>query len=205
MPLHDGPKDFRDYVEEYIQVHKCHGQAPFIKLSTDVDYVPKIALTDYWRVDRIRGVLNDTGVSAQHVRDNYLITFSILAWEGNVEYISRFISLGFTDKKMLPLVDTPAQWRDDDNMRCFIEGQFMDTQWMFCPLVLDTILVKRELDPRHILPYKVEQRLNPECDPEDDAVLHKIVWDSNCLLAPLPSVGIASSQSKIHSQVPSLC
>lgn len=140
-------------------------------------------LTDYWTDQRINQLLlftfsNPIHVPNDKIRKSYLKTLSILVCMDKPGYIQHFITQDLDDHR-LPHLSKPQDLPVDQS---FMET-FMETQWQFCPLRFCPLrfedrIFMRDVHPDHIMPVKSLDRLTPETQDVDRAVVYKAVLHS---------------------------
>ncbi|KAK3382680.1 kinase-like domain-containing protein [Lasiosphaeria ovina] len=180
MPPTDVIHEFKDYVENYITDHGCHGQ----DLWGPRDFVPRVALADFWDRDKVIDVLCSGGTyraDITKILDDHLVGFSILVWISRPRSINLFMSVGGgLDDAKLPRSGTPTEWEDVPENKDILD-EFCKAQWKFCPLTLDHRLRLSNLDSFHIIPITSKELLDPQADEEEAVVVYKATWHSSCL------------------------
>lgn len=166
---HPGPiVEFKEHIEgHFLNGLRASGQPQRFVFSD--------TLTDYWTDQRINQLLLGTFLNPVHVpndkiRKSYLKTLSILVCMDKPGYIKDFISQDLDDHR-LPHLSKPQDLPVDQS---FMET-FMETQWQFCPLRFEDRIYMRKVHPDHIMPIKSLDRLTPETQDVDRAVVSKAV------------------------------
>ncbi|KAF4842412.1 PR5-like receptor kinase [Colletotrichum siamense] len=166
----------RRHVDDYIERYDCHGVNGY---GSRLPFVPEVALTDFWSVEKITAVLCHDEDLVLHnpevVMEHYIVVFSILVLTSKAANLDLFTQLDLSDKS-LPLDTTPKSYRDSTYNDVF--ESFMDMQWKFCPMSLYLPLgpkpSKRNLLPDVILPISGKEKINPKANEEiNTAVLYK--------------------------------
>lgn len=180
--MDSGPqKKFCTYVESRL-VDGVNGQ------GETVAYVPPSALENYWSQANVDDILDSherpIQESSTFITKNLRHIFSNLVYTGHPQQISWFCaSVRSLSDHHLPfsVQDLPQN--------CTWSKDFLEHQWMFCPLSFthDTVF-KRTLHSRHILPVAYEACLTGSAGASDAATLWRVHMQSECTL-PLSKVG----------------
>lgn len=165
----------RRHIDRYVEKYECYGVNG---CGHRLPFVPEVALTDFWTVEKITAVLCHEGFisqSPEEIMEHYITVFSILVLTSKAANLSLFTEVNLSDKS-LPLDSTPKSYRDSPYNDVF-EG-FMSTQWKFCPMSLYLPLgpkpSKRNLSPDIIIPILRKEKINPNANEETNtAVLYK--------------------------------
>ncbi|KAK7598514.1 hypothetical protein V3481_000140 [Fusarium oxysporum f. sp. vasinfectum] len=180
--MDSGPqKKFCTYVESRL-VDGVNGQ------GETVAYVPPSALENYWSQANVDDILDSHERPIQEnstfITKNLRHIFSNLVYTGHPQQISWFCaSVRSLSDHHLPfsVQDLPQN--------CTWSKDFLEHQWMFCPLSFthDTVF-KRTLHSRHILPVAYEACLTDSAGASDAATLWRVHMQSECTL-PLSKAG----------------
>ncbi|KAJ4125752.1 hypothetical protein NW765_001526 [Fusarium oxysporum] len=180
--MDSGPqKKFCTYVESRL-VDGVNGQ------GETVAYVPPSALENYWSQANVDDILDSherpIQESSTFITKNLRHIFSNLVYTGHPQQISWFCaSVRSLSDHHLPfsVQDLPQN--------CTWSKDFLEHQWMFCPLSFthDTVF-KRTLHSRHILPVVYEACLTGSAGASDAATLWRVHMQSECTL-PLSKAG----------------
>ncbi|KAK4213566.1 kinase-like domain-containing protein [Rhypophila decipiens] len=153
---HDIRVEFLEFIAKS-KAPGCNG------LSEDCHYIPRKALDDYWSKDMVTSVISKAGprVPDGFVARDYRTILSILVYINKLNHISEFVRRQLDDSN-LPFhsPEWPYEINDPRNKFNDTIQQFYDNQWSFCPLDLsrDSVIHKRVLHPRHILPFAEKRR-----------------------------------------------
>ncbi|KIL87932.1 hypothetical protein FAVG1_08814 [Fusarium avenaceum] len=149
-----------DHFRLYVEANLALG------VNGDDEKVPYIApamLKSYWTKRRVDDILNaqkpPISQSADIIISQYLRIFSILVYIGEPRKISWFCSnIRYMNDIALPLD------KNSFPIRCPWASAFLETQWMFSPLIfMPDLLYKRTVPCKTILPVTYERPLTEKC------------------------------------------
>ncbi|KAF4869297.1 hypothetical protein CGCSCA1_v011541 [Colletotrichum siamense] len=177
-----GITEFKQYVSQYIESNGCYGRNGY---NDRVAFMPRIALKEFWTMERIENVLRsptDRIQATSHtIQSHYVVVFSILVFMSQPEHIPIFIQGGTEDSK-LPLDTTPYAYSEtSESLHVFDE--FQKEQWKFCPLEFDTgdKLSNRHLSPYHVVPVlEKEEIVSRGAADEDEVSIYKVKLHPQC-------------------------
>lgn len=179
---------FQHDINLYIEGEKCHGEDG---LRKPCDFVPRKAILDFdWTGSKIIDAIRlESPVASipdvEEIREKYLTVFSILVSLSRPQDIGLFMQFQVLDNT-LPLTAIPTDWprasSPSDEYSIIHLQSFMESQWKFCPFILDRHHQVR-LPERQILP--ITRSGDPLCD-KDTVSLHKVKIHRDCRAKSLP-------------------
>lgn len=155
--------DFHSWVDKN-QVDGTDG------LGNNAKYIPLDALKQYWEDNHIIPILNSCShdcpinVPIDDLLKRYYRIFSILAHisttqSAKLNYIKGFMEKDIDDSVLPFKVKPDALPSSVDGIQTFRD--FKEKQWLFSPVVLGpNRLQSKELPPRSVLPFTVEEVLS---------------------------------------------
>ncbi|EEU36982.1 uncharacterized protein NECHADRAFT_52172 [Fusarium vanettenii 77-13-4] len=138
-------------------------------------YVPPLLLKTYWTPERVKEVVESFSfhVPVAEITERFLCVFSILVYIGQPDKISLFISKNY-DNFNLPFTELPPEMSPSLQ-------EFVDQQWMFCPLEFsDSLMYKRDLPTRRILPVTYLESLRDKAWRGDGPSIRKVHVHPEC-------------------------
>ncbi|KAF4340252.1 serine threonine kinase [Fusarium beomiforme] len=151
-----------------------------------VPYIPPSTLENYWSQANVNEILDShepqIRENATFIVQKFRQIFSILVFINRTREISWFCSTSYKN-----LSDNHLPFDNQDlPQNCTWSKEFLETQWMFSPLVFThDIIFKRTLHSKIIMPVVYEKRLTDSAGGSDAAALWRVRMQSECTL-PIP-------------------